>query len=44
MSPAADLPEKVRASFGDNYRRLRKLKPRSIRPIFRVNANVPPAT
>jgi hypothetical protein len=33
-----------RASFGDSYRRLRELKPRSIQPIFRVNANVPPAT
>ncbi len=41
---ADDQPEKVRASFGDNYRRLRELKavfdPNN---LFRVNANIPPA-
>jgi hypothetical protein len=41
---ADDQPEKVRASFGDNYRRLRELKsvfdPTN---LFRVNANIPPA-
>jgi FAD/FMN-containing dehydrogenase len=41
---ADDLPEKVRASFGDNYRRLRDLKA-AFDPtnLFRVNANIPPA-
>jgi FAD/FMN-containing dehydrogenase len=41
---ADDQPEKVRASFGDNYRRLRELKA-VFDPInlFRVNANIPPA-
>jgi hypothetical protein len=40
---ADDLPEKVRASFGDNYQRLRQLKAK-FDPInlFRVNANIPP--
>lgn len=40
---ADDLPEKVRASFGENYRRLRELKA-AFDPanLFRVNANIPP--
>lgn len=40
---ADDLPEKVRASFGDNYQRLRQIKGK-IDPtnLFRVNANIPP--
>jgi FAD/FMN-containing dehydrogenase len=41
---ADDRPEKVRASFGSNYARLRELKgvydPTN---LFRVNANIPPA-
>ena len=41
---ADDQPEKVRASFGENYARLRELKvvfdPGN---LFRVNANIPPA-
>ncbi len=41
---ADDRPEKVRASFGGNFRRLRELKavfdPAN---LFRVNANIPPA-
>lgn len=40
---ADDLPEKVRASFGDNYQRLRQLKGRfDPTNLFRVNANIPP--
>jgi FAD/FMN-containing dehydrogenase len=40
---ADDLPEKVRASFGDNYRRLRELKAKfDPTNLFRVNANIPP--
>jgi len=39
-----DLPEKVRASFGDNYQRLRQLKARfDPANLFRMNANIPPA-
>jgi FAD/FMN-containing dehydrogenase len=40
-----DRPEKVRASFGENYRRLRELK-KVYDPgnLFRVNANIPPAS
>ena len=41
---ADDQPEKVRASFGENYARLRELKavfdPGN---LFRINANIPPA-
>jgi FAD/FMN-containing dehydrogenase len=41
---ADDRPEKIRASFGENYRRLRELKavydPTN---LFRVNANIAPA-
>jgi len=41
---ADDRPEKVRASFGENYARLRQLKalydPTN---LFRVNANIAPA-
>jgi FAD/FMN-containing dehydrogenase len=41
---ADDLPEKVRASFGDNYQRLRDLKTKfDPGNLFRVNANIPPA-
>src|SRR4029077_11660010 len=41
---ADDLPEKVRASFGDNYQRLRELKAKfDPTNLFRVNANIPPA-
>jgi FAD/FMN-containing dehydrogenase len=41
---ADDRPEKVRASFGENYGRLRELKA-SYDPtnLFRVNANIAPA-
>lgn len=40
---ADDLPEKVRASFGDNYQRLRQLKTRfDPTNLFRMNANIPP--
>jgi FAD/FMN-containing dehydrogenase len=40
---ADDLPEKVRASFGDNYQRLRQLKTRfDPANMFRMNANIPP--
>jgi len=39
-----DRPEKVRASFGENYQRLRQIKavydPTN---LFRINANIPPA-
>jgi FAD/FMN-containing dehydrogenase len=40
-----DRPEKVRASFGQNYGRLRELKS-AYDPtnLFRVNANVPPGS
>jgi hypothetical protein len=39
-----DSPEVIRASFGDNYTRLRQLKT-SYDPtnLFRLNANIPPA-
>ncbi len=39
-----DQPEKVRASFGDNYVRLRKVKA-AYDPgnLFRMNSNIPPA-
>jgi FAD/FMN-containing dehydrogenase len=42
---ADDRPEKVRASFGSNYQRLRELK-KVYDPtnLFRVNANIPPAS
>lgn len=41
---ADDRPEKVRASFGENYRRLRELKAEfDPANLFRVNANIPPA-
>jgi FAD/FMN-containing dehydrogenase len=40
---ADDLPEKVRASFGDNFQRLRQLKGKfDPTNLFRVNANIPP--
>jgi len=41
---ADDRPEKVRASFGENYRRLRELKA-TFDPVnlFRINANIPPS-
>jgi FAD/FMN-containing dehydrogenase len=40
-----DRPEKVRASYGENYRRLRDLK-KVYDPanLFRANANIPPAS
>jgi FAD/FMN-containing dehydrogenase len=39
-----DRPEKVRASFGDNYGRLRQIK-KAYDPtnLFRINANIAPA-
>jgi hypothetical protein len=41
---ADDLPDKVRASFGENYQRLRELKTKfDPANFFRMNANVPPA-
>lgn len=41
---ADDLPEKVRASFGENYQRLRELKAKfDPTNFFRMNANVLPA-
>jgi len=41
---ADDLPEKVRASFGDNYQRLRELKAKfDPANLFRGNANIPVA-
>jgi FAD/FMN-containing dehydrogenase len=40
---ADDLPAKVRASFGDNYQRLRELKTKfDPTNLFRVNANIAP--
>jgi FAD/FMN-containing dehydrogenase len=41
---ADDRPEKIRASFGENYGRLRELKA-AYDPtnLFRVNANIAPA-
>jgi hypothetical protein len=41
---ADDRPEKVRASFGGNYQRLRKIK-QQYDPgnLFRINANILPA-
>lgn len=40
---ADDLPAKVRASFGDNYQRLRQLKTKfDPTNFFRINANIPP--
>ena len=39
-----DRPEKVRASYGENYARLRKAKAAyDPENLFRVNANIPPA-
>jgi FAD/FMN-containing dehydrogenase len=40
-----DRPEKVRASYGENYQRLRQLK-KAYDPtnLFRANANIPPAS
>ena len=41
---ADDQPEKVRASFGENYRRLREIKAVYDKAnLFRVNSNIPPA-
>ena len=41
---ADDLPEKVRASFGENYQRLRELKAKfDPTNFFRMNANIPSA-
>jgi len=41
---ADDRPEKVRASFGDNYQQLRELKTKfDPTNLFRINANIPPA-
>ena len=38
-----DRPEKVRASFGENYARLRALKAKyDPRNLFRMNANITP--
>ena len=39
---ADDIPEKVRASFGENYQRLRELKAKfDPKNFFRMNANIP---
>ena len=41
---ADDQPEKVRASFGANHQRLRKIKAVYDKAnLFRVNSNIPPA-
>jgi FAD/FMN-containing dehydrogenase len=41
---ADDRPEKVRASFGENYARLRQLKAVYDKAnLFRMNANIAPA-
>jgi FAD/FMN-containing dehydrogenase len=41
---ADDQPEKVRASFGENHRRLREIKAVYDKAnLFRVNSNIPPA-
>ena len=41
---ADDKPEKIRASFGANYQRLRAIKAEYDKAnLFRVNSNVPPA-
>ena len=41
---ADDRPEKVRASFGENHRRLREIKAVYDKAnLFRVNSNIPPA-
>jgi len=38
-----DQPEKIRASFGDNHRRLREIKTVYDKAnLFRVNSNIPP--
>jgi FAD/FMN-containing dehydrogenase len=40
---ADDRPEKVRASFGENYTRLRSLKAKyDPQNLFRMNANIVP--
>jgi berberine-like enzyme len=40
---ADDLPEKIRASFGANYQRLRAIKAVYDKAnLFRVNSNIPP--
>jgi FAD/FMN-containing dehydrogenase len=42
---ADDRPEKVRASYGNNYRRLRELKAEfDPTNLFRLNPNIPPAS
>jgi hypothetical protein len=39
-----DQPEKIRASFGDNLRRLREIKAVYDKAnLFRLNSNIPPA-
>jgi hypothetical protein len=39
-----DQPEKIRASFGENYRRLREIKAAYDKGnLFRINSNIPPA-
>jgi hypothetical protein len=39
-----DRPEKIRASFGDNLRRLREIKAVYDKEnLFRLNSNIPPA-
>jgi hypothetical protein len=41
---ADDQPEKIRASFGENHRRLREIKGVYDKAnLFRVNSNIPPA-
>ena len=41
---ADDQPEKIRASYGENYQRLRQVKALYDKAnLFRVNSNIPPA-
>ena len=43
LQAADDRPEKVRASYGENYARLRALKAAyDPKNLFRVNANIAP--
>jgi FAD/FMN-containing dehydrogenase len=43
MLPPTICQQKLRASYGDNYERLRKLKAKfDPANLFRLNANIPP--